>query len=85
MTSMNVSLPESMKQFVEQQVSKGAYGTASEYLRSLIREAQAKAARQELEAELLAGLDSPAGPMTAGDWAMLRRRIIERSPELADE
>ena len=40
MTSMNISLPEPLKLFVEEQVSKGGYGTASEYLGDLIREAQ---------------------------------------------
>ena len=38
MTNMNVSLPESLKAYVEEQVSYGGYGTVSEYLRELIRE-----------------------------------------------
>jgi antitoxin ParD1/3/4 len=40
MTSMEISLPEPLKLFVEEQVSKGGYGTASEYLGALIRDAQ---------------------------------------------
>jgi len=40
MTSMNITLPEPMKQFVDDQISTGSYGTASEYVRSLIREDQ---------------------------------------------
>jgi antitoxin ParD1/3/4 len=85
MTSMNVSLPEPMKRFVEEQVEQGAYSTPSEYVRALIREAQAKAERKALEAKLLAGLESPVSEKTAQDWAALRQRILERSPELADE
>jgi antitoxin ParD1/3/4 len=82
MTSMNISLPEPMKLFVEEQVNKGGYSTASEYLRELIREAQRRTERQELEAKLLAGLQSPTSEMTADDWTALRERILTRSPEV---
>jgi antitoxin ParD1/3/4 len=82
MTSMNISLPEPLKLFVEEQVSKGGYGTASEYLGDLIREAQRRADRQELEEMLLAGLQSPTSEMTADEWSALRDRIVSRSPEL---
>ena len=34
---MNISLPDSLKAFVEQQVAEGGYGTSSEYVRELIR------------------------------------------------
>ena len=48
MTTMNISLPEPLQQFVEEQARISGYGTASEYVQSLIREAQLRAARQEL-------------------------------------
>ena len=76
---------EPLKLFVEEQVNKGGYSTASEYLRELIREAQRRAARQELEAKLLAGLQSPTSEMAADEWAALRERILTRSPELQGE
>jgi antitoxin ParD1/3/4 len=85
MTSMNISLPEPLKLFVEEQVNKGGYSTASEYLRELIRDAQRRKQHQELEAKLLAGLQSPASEMTADEWTMLRERILSRSPELRGE
>ena len=37
MTTMNISLPEKMKEFVDGRVEAGHYGTASEYVRDLIR------------------------------------------------
>jgi antitoxin ParD1/3/4 len=40
MTTLNISLSEHLKAFVEDQVSCGGFSTASEYVRSLIREAQ---------------------------------------------
>jgi antitoxin ParD1/3/4 len=85
MTSLNISLPEPLKVFVEEQVSKGGYSAASEYLRELIREAQRRSDRQELEGKLLAGLRTPTSEMTADEWAALRERIVTRSPELRGE
>ena len=82
MTSMNISLPEPLKLFVEEQVSKGGFRTASEYVGELIREAQRRADRHELEAQLLAGLHSPTSEMTTDEWSALRDRILSRSPEL---
>ena len=82
MTSMNISLPEPLKLFVEEQVSKGGYSTASEYLRELIREAQRRTDRQELEGKLPAGLQSPTSEMSSDDWTELRERVLTRSPEL---
>ena len=85
MTSMNISLPEPLKLFVEEQVSKGGYSTASEYLRELIREAQRRKERLELEAKLLAGLQGSTSEMTADDWTALRERILTKNPELRGE
>ncbi len=45
MTSLNISLPESLKAFVEEKVRKGGYGTASEYVRELIRAARKRVRR----------------------------------------
>ena len=69
MTTMNISLPEEMKAFIEAQMAQEGFATASEYLRSLIREAQKRRARQDLEAKFREALESgPATPMTREDW-----------------
>jgi antitoxin ParD1/3/4 len=78
MTTMNISLPDEMKSFVETQMAEEGYASASEYLRALIRDAQKRRAKQALEAKLLEGLESgPATPMTREDWAALRAEAIE--------
>lgn len=82
MTTMNISLPDEMKAFIEAQMAQEGYASASEYLRFLIREDQKRRARQALDAKLLEGLQSPASEMTDADWTGLRQRIYERSPEL---
>lgn len=54
---MNISLPDTMKSFVDEQVSQRGYGTSSEYVRELIRRDQE---RQHLRGLLLAGAASPS-------------------------
>jgi antitoxin ParD1/3/4 len=55
MSTMNISLPEELKDFVDNQVKRG-YGTSSEYVRELIRKDQERLRLREL---LLAGAASP--------------------------
>lgn len=58
MTTVNISLPEPMKDFVDAQVTEGMYGSVSDYIRSLIREDQKRKDQEELERKLIAALDS---------------------------
>lgn len=51
---MNISLPEAMRRFVEDEVIKGSYGSASEYFRELLRERQRARAQAVLETRLAA-------------------------------
>jgi antitoxin ParD1/3/4 len=71
MQTMNISLPDPMKQYVEQQVTTGAYSSASEYVRELVRADQKRNAKEQLEQLLLNALNS-------GD-------PIEITPEMVDE
>ena len=57
-TTMNVSLPETMKSFVEERLASDGYGTASEYIRDLIRADQKRRAEAQLETLLLERLQS---------------------------
>jgi len=52
MSTMNISLPDQLKRFVDERVSSSGYGTSSEYLRELIRRDQA---RLDLRAIMLDG------------------------------
>ena len=53
MTSLNISLPEALKEYVEGQVASGDWGTPSEYVRELIRQDKARRLG-DLEQELVA-------------------------------
>ena len=79
MTSLNISLPEPMREWIEAQIKHGRYGNASEYLRDLIRRDQERQAQERLEGLLLDGVKSgPASPLTKQDWAELRTDVAER-------
>lgn len=79
MTTMNVSLPDAMKAFVDEQIAKGGYSSASEYVRELIRQAQKRAAQERLEALLLEGLESGEPvPVTPEFWEQRRKELRKR-------
>lgn len=52
-TTMNVSLPDTMKSFVEERLASDGYGTISEYIRELIRADQKRREEEKLETLLL--------------------------------
>ena len=80
MQTMNISLPDTMKQFVEEQVAAGAYSSASEYIRDLLRAEQKRQAKERLEQTLLDSLNSgDAIEATPEWWAALRGEMKERS------
>jgi antitoxin ParD1/3/4 len=80
MASLNISLSDELKKYVEAQIKGGAYGNVSEYFRSLIREHQKRAAQERLELLLLGGIESGgAGPMTRSDWDELRAAAVKRA------
>ncbi len=79
MTSLNISLPKALRQYIEGQIAGGAYSTPSEYVRELIREDQKRRAQERLEAALLEGLNSgPHLEIKRGYWAGKRRELRER-------
>jgi antitoxin ParD1/3/4 len=72
MSTMNISLPDSLKDYVDEQVDEGGYGTSSEYVRELIRKDQD---RKRLRAMILQGATSGlAAPVDATYFESLRAR-----------
>ena len=75
MTTMNISLPEALESFVDDQVSTRGYSTSSEYVRELIRKDQD---RHRLRRLLLEGAASPSAVSADADWfGRLRGRVRE--------
>ena len=70
---MNISLPDSLKEFIDTQVNQRGFGTSSEYLRELIRKDQD---RLQLRSLLLAGATSPqTKPASDSYFESLRRKV----------
>lgn len=73
MSTMNISLPDTLKTFVDEQVSQRGYGTSSEYMRELIRKDQD---RLQLRGLLLAGAASAStAPVDVAYFEGLRDRV----------
>ena len=79
MQTMNVSLPDAMKHFIDAQVATGGYSSTSEYVRALVRDEQQRQAKARLETLLLEALDSgDSTAMTKEDWDAIRQEGLAR-------
>jgi len=76
MQTMNVSLPDPLKEFVDHQIAEGRYSSVSEYIRELIRDDEKRKAEQRLEALLLEGLESEESELTRQDFDDIRKEAL---------
>lgn len=82
MATMNISLPDTLRTFVEERVTKDGYSTASEYFRELVRRDQDRKLEEKVEALLLKGLDSKGSkPLTKADLEEVRKAVHARLAE----
>ena len=83
MTSLNISLPDPLKAYVEERVSSGDFGTPSEFIRNLIRQDKEQR-RTRLEAELLEALEtkqiaiSPQELQASSLVSILRKKLARQ-------
>jgi antitoxin ParD1/3/4 len=83
MASLNISLPEVLKEYVEGQVASGDWGTPSEYVRELIRQDKERRL-SNLEQDLIAAAKGPRIQLSVteirkkGLLATLRSRTKQR-------
>jgi len=78
MESMNISLPEPLKRFVDAQIATGRYSSASEYVCELIRQDDRRKAEERVEALLLEGLEGEETELTGADWKLIRKEALAR-------
>ena len=78
MSTMNISLPDTLKSFVDSQVSEGDYGSSSEYMRDLLRKEQDRVRLRRL---LMDGMESELieEPMDSRYFDKMRKRIAEKN------
>ena len=79
MTTVTISLPESLKTFIDEQLATKGYGNVSEYFRSLLRAAQEREEDQRLEALLVKGLAAGGKdmPLTRAFWKDLKAEAMD--------
>jgi antitoxin ParD1/3/4 len=75
-TSLNISLPEALKEYVQERVAEKAYSNPSDYIRALIREDRKRRAEEKLEQLLLEGIAS--GEPRPYDFEQIRREVRRR-------
>lgn len=77
MATMNVSLPDEMKEWVEQQAAGGRYGNSSDYVRDLIRHDQERSQLAELQAVVDRALASGISPRNRDELMQHARAAAE--------
>lgn len=79
MTTVTISLPDSLKSFIDEQLATKGYGNVSEYFRSLLRDAQTRQEDARLEALLVEGLATGGSdiPLTREFWNDLKAEALD--------
>jgi antitoxin ParD1/3/4 len=77
--TIHISLPESLKEYMDERVNEEHYSTLSDYIRALVREDQKRRAEERLEKLLLEGLESGRGvEYGSQEWDAFWERIHAR-------
>lgn len=77
MPTMNISLPEPLRDFIDDRVSRGGFGTSSEYVRELVRRDQERLRLRDL---LTGGAESPrTGVADSEYFRKLRASVAKRT------
>jgi len=85
MATMNISLTDPLKQFVDEEVSEGGYSSTSDYVRDLIRQRQRQKSEELLRRLIAEGLASgPSAQVTSATFERMRRDLAERLEREAD-
>jgi antitoxin ParD1/3/4 len=79
MDTIDFSVPEQYRDFVQARVAAGGFATATQYLQRLIEDDQRRQLQIDLDAALLQGVESgPAVPMVSDDWESIRAEVRSR-------
>ena len=77
MATLNISLPDAMRKWIDAQVEAGEYANASDYIRDLVRHDQRE--RDAVRLALLEGEKSGRSSRTVTDIARRARRRLKRA------
>ena len=77
-STINISLPDSLKSEVDAVVSADGYGNTSEFFRDLIRNHMRERQEKQLEMMLLEGMNNPMSPWTKDDVVRIKETVKAR-------
>ncbi len=72
--TIHISMPDSLKSFIDERAKSRGYGSNSEYLRDLVLKDEVEAAREQLRGLIKQGLDSPVNRT----WDVLKSDLLKR-------
>jgi putative addiction module antidote protein, CC2985 family len=72
MSTMNISIPPTLKKYVDSRTAEGDYGSTSEYVRDLIRKDKD---REDLRTKILSGIESPSSEVDEQFFERLRAKL----------
>jgi antitoxin ParD1/3/4 len=78
MTTINISLPDQMKEFVDEEMGEGGYHDPSDYFNALLQEQLKRKAERKLEGLLQEGLSTDSSPVDKKDWEYIRGELENR-------
>jgi len=78
MTTINISLPDQMKEFVDEEMGEGGYRDPSDYFNALLQEQLKRKAEQKLETLLQEGLATESSAVDKKDWEYIRGELESR-------
>jgi len=73
-TTMNISMPDSLKSFIDERAKSRGFGSNSEYLSDLVRKDEIESAKEQLRGHIEQGLNSPANRT----WDELKSDLLQR-------
>jgi antitoxin ParD1/3/4 len=79
MDRLDISLPDPLRDFVEEQVRARGYTSASEYVGELVRADQIVKAKERLEQELVSALDDGPEHADPAYWEAVKREALDRT------
>lgn len=80
--TIHISLPESLKDYMDQRVNEEHYATLSDYIRALVRQDQKRRAEERLEKLLMEGLESGRGvEVGSEEWKQFKEKVLARARE----
>ena len=77
-STINISMPDSLKVQVDEAMASDGYGNTSEFFRDLARDYLKRRQQAKLEAMLLEGLQSGSSPLAKGDIETIKDRAFKR-------